>query len=163
MGQPDAVAAEAEIRDLLARLAHLADAGTVAAYLRLFTPDAVWEMPGNPSVGLPADRRTGLADIEAGVRSRRAAGLQGPGAGTRHVVTTVAVAVGSAGAQPEPVLGVGEHPPISSADRATAVAYWMFFADTSTNPRLVSIGRYDDVLHRLGDRWLLHHRGITLG
>jgi 3-phenylpropionate/cinnamic acid dioxygenase small subunit len=133
--------ADGEIRSLLARVAQLADAGTVEEYLELFTEDAGWEMPANPAAGAPADRRAGRVDIAAGVRARRAAGLQGPGTATRHVVTSTAVDVGS----------------------AAAVSYWMFFADTTTVPRLVGIGRYDDRLRRVDGRWLLAHRTITIG
>jgi 3-phenylpropionate/cinnamic acid dioxygenase small subunit len=133
--------ADGEIRSLLARVAQLADAGTVEEYLELFTEDAGWEMPANPAVGAPADRRAGRADIAAGVRARRAAGLQGPGTATRHVVTSTAVDVES----------------------GSAVSYWMFFVETTTAPRLVSIGRYDDRLRRSDDRWLLAHRTITVG
>src|SRR6185437_8123400 len=57
------LAADAEIRNLLARIAHLADDGAVEDYLTQFTGDAVWEMPANPAAGAPADRRVGIADI----------------------------------------------------------------------------------------------------
>lgn len=132
---------DGEIRSLLARVAQLADAGTVEDYLELFTVDAVWEMPANPAVGAPADRRVGRADIGAGVLARRAAGLQGPGTATRHLVTTTAV----------------------DAPAAAAVSYWMFLAQTATAPRLVSVGRYDDRVRRVAGRWLLAHRTITVG
>lgn len=136
---------DALIRSLLARIAHLADDGDdLTDYLALFTRDAVWEMPANPLVGAPADRRVGRAEIEAGVLARRAARLQGPGTATRHVLTTIAVE-------------------LTSAERAVSVAYWMFFADTTATPCLVSMGRYDDVLHRADGRWRLHHRTITVG
>ena len=135
---------DAEIRSLLARLAQLTDDGTVEDYLGLFAPDAVWEMPANPAVGVPADRRAGVAEVEAGVRGRRAAGVQGPGSATRHVVTTIAV-------------------DLRGGDRATSVAYWMFLADTTGTPRVVSAGRYDDELRRIDGRWLLGHRRITVG
>ncbi|HVQ92973.1 MAG TPA: nuclear transport factor 2 family protein [Mycobacteriales bacterium] len=133
--------ADGEIRSLLARVAQLADAGTIEEYLELFTEDAGWEMPANPAAGAPADRRVGRVDIGAGVRARRAAGVQGPGTATRHVVTSIAVDVES----------------------AAAVSYWMFFADTSTVPRLVSLGRYDDRLRRVDGRWRLAYRTITVG
>jgi 3-phenylpropionate/cinnamic acid dioxygenase small subunit len=138
--------ADAEIRSLLARVAQLADDGTVEAYLELFTDDAVWEMPANQAVGAPADRRAGRAAIGAGVRARRAAGMQGPGTATRHVVTGTAVL-----------------PAAPAATAAAAVSYWMFLADTTSAPRLVSIGRYDDELCQVGGRWLLARRTITVG
>jgi 3-phenylpropionate/cinnamic acid dioxygenase small subunit len=136
--------ADAQIRSLLARIAHLADDGSLEEYLEQFTADAVWQMPANAAVGAPADRRVGIDDIAAGVRTRRESGLQGPGTATRHAVISIDVQVGS-------------------AESAHTVAYWMFFADTTTSPRLVSVGRYDDVIRRTDDRWQLAERTITIG
>src|SRR5437868_256511 len=80
-----------EIHSVLAHLAHLADDGEVSDYLENFAVDAVWETPANPRTGMPEQRRTGRAEIGEGVRARRADGIQGPGTGTRHVITTIAV------------------------------------------------------------------------
>lgn len=135
-----------EIQSLLARLAHLADDGSVEDYLSNFTADAVWESAANPATGMPAQTRTGRADIAEGVRTRRAAGIQGPGTATRHVLTTIAVTPGE-----------------GDAAQATATAYWTFFVDTTTAPRLSSIGRYDDDIRLVDGRWLLAHRRITMG
>jgi 3-phenylpropionate/cinnamic acid dioxygenase small subunit len=144
MTDPTAQPADAQIRSLLARVAHLADAGTLEEYVELFTEDTVWGMPGNPAVGAPADRRTGRADIAEGVRARRASGLQGPGTATRHAVVTIDVTV-------------------ESADSARSVAYWLFLADTTGTPRLTSTGRYDDELRLVDGGWRLGHRRITVG
>ncbi|MFD4470398.1 nuclear transport factor 2 family protein [Rhodococcus sp. NPDC058505] len=135
-----------EIQSLLARVAHLADDGTVEDYLTHFTADAVWESAPNPTTGMPAQSRTGRAEIEEGVRTRRASGIQGPGSATRHVLTTIAVDPG------------GDDP-----DVATSTAYWTFFVDTTTAARLSSVGRYDDTLRRVDGRWRLAHRRITIG
>jgi 3-phenylpropionate/cinnamic acid dioxygenase small subunit len=135
---------EEMIRSLLARIAQLADDGELDDYLDQFTADAVWSMPANPAVGAPADTRRGREDIAAGVRARRASGLQGPGTATRHVLTTVAVSLDSTG-------------------RAHATAYWLFFADTTSAVRLVSVGRYDDELRLEDGRWRLARRTITVG
>lgn len=136
--------ADAQIRSLLARIAHLADDGSLEEYLEQFTPDAVWQMPANDAVGAPADRREGIDDIAAGVRSRRESGLQGPGTATRHAIISIDVQV-------------------RSAELAHAVAYWLFFSDTSGVPRVVSMGRYDDVLRCTDGRWQLAGRTITVG
>jgi 3-phenylpropionate/cinnamic acid dioxygenase small subunit len=137
-------AAELEIRNVLASLAHLADSGEVGEYLSCFTEDAVWEMPANPAVGLEVSVLTGRAELEAGVMDRRAAGLQGPGSNSRHVVTTVEVTL--------------ERP-----DVATARAYWLFYVDTQTAPLLRSMGSYDDVYSRTPAGWRLARRTITIG
>jgi uncharacterized protein (TIGR02246 family) len=134
---------DAEIRSLLARLAHLADSGDLEAYLALFTSDAAWVIPAIPQTGVAASERRGVAEIEAGVGERRAAGVQGPGSNTMHVVTTTAVDV--------------------SGDEAVAVSTWMFIADTTAAPRVQAVGRYRDTLRRTPDGWRLARREITAG
>jgi 3-phenylpropionate/cinnamic acid dioxygenase small subunit len=135
---------ELEIRNLVAALAQFADTGTVDEYVALFTDDAVWEMPANPANDVPASNRTGRAEIAAGVHDRRAAGVQGPGSATRHVVSTLRITM-------------------VSTDEATGVAYFQYFADTTTMPRLVSVGQYDDVFRRTADGWKVARRRIVLG
>src|SRR5436190_108170 len=108
------VAAELEIRNLVARIAQLCDSGDVDEYLTLLTPDAVWAMPSNPQLGLPPDERRGRADIAGGVRRRQGFGLQGGGTSTQHVVTTLAVIV-------------------EGPERATAKSYWMYIDETTTS------------------------------
>jgi 3-phenylpropionate/cinnamic acid dioxygenase small subunit len=135
---------DAQIRSVLARIAQLADAGDLDEYLSLFTEDAVWAMPDNPSVGMVANEKRGHAEIRAGAEERRASGLQGPGTQSRHVLTTTAVSVGS-------------------DDRATVRSYFMFLVDTTTTPSVRTAGQYDDVLVRTADGWKLSHRTITVG
>ena len=136
--------ADAEIRSVLARIAQLADTGDLDEYVTLFTDDAVWAMPDNPSLGMPASEKRGIADIRAGAEQRRADGVQGPGTNTRHVLTTTSIAV-------------------ESDDRATARSYFMFFGDTASQPALRNMGQYDDVLVRGERGWQLAHRTITFG
>ena len=140
----DRVAADREIRSLVARIAHLADTGDIDEYLAQFTDDAVWEMPDNPQLGVAGSTRRGRADIAAGVHERRGSGVQGPGTGTRHVITTQAVEV-------------------TGSDEATGRAYWMFYSDTSSTPTLRSLGQYDDTFRRDADGWKLARRTITMG
>lgn len=140
----EAVAAELEIRNVIAALAQFADIGTVDEYVGLFTDDGVWEMPANPANGVPASNRTGRAEIAAGVHDRRAAGVQGPGSATRHVVSTIRVM-------------------LESPDEAEAVVYFQYFADTTTAPRLLSVGHYEDKFRRTAEGWRLARRRIVLG
>lgn len=123
------------IRNLIARVAQLADDGDLQDYVRCFTKDARWDMPGAP--------REGRDDIRAGGEQRRAQGTAGPGSASRHVVNTAAVDV--------------------EGDSARAASYWQFYVDTVAAPRLQSIGRYDDDFVRTADGWQLAHRRITLG
>jgi 3-phenylpropionate/cinnamic acid dioxygenase small subunit len=135
---------DVEIRTVLARIAQLADGGDLDEYLSLFTEDAVWAMPDNPSVGMLANEKRGHAEIRAGAEERRASGLQGPGTHSRHVLTTIAVDVGS-------------------DDRATVRSYFLFLVDTTTTPSVRTAGQYDDVLVRTADGWKLSRRTITPG
>ena len=138
------VADELAIRKVLAAVAQFADAGTVDDYVAQFTDDAVWEMPANPTIGLAGSVRRGAADIRAGVEERRAAGVQGPGANSRHVVGTIRV----------------EH---DGGDTATVHSYFTFWTDTATAPVARTIGAYEDTFRRTPAGWRLAHRVITDG
>lgn len=135
--QPDASVAldNLAIRNLIARIAQLADTGGAHEYTQCFTADARWDLPGAP--------RRGRADIRRGSEERRDAGEIGPGTGTRHVVGTMVVDV--------------------DGDAAHASSYFQFFDRTATTPRLRLVGQYDDQFVRTRDGWLLDHRRITLG
>jgi len=126
---------ELAVRNLVSRVAQHADGPDVDAYVALFTPDAVWDMPGAP--------RHGHAEIRAGSEERRAAGQIGPGSNTRHVVSTVAVRV--------------------HQDHAVADSVWQFYVDTNATPRLQLMGTYHDECRRVGNEWKLAHRRITIG
>jgi 3-phenylpropionate/cinnamic acid dioxygenase small subunit len=136
--------ADADIRNALARIAQLADTGDLDEYLTMFTDDAVWGMPDNPSIGMLANERRGHVEIRTGAEERRASGLQGPGTNTRHVLTTTAVQ-------------------LEGDDRATVRSYFLFFEATTTVPVLRTMGQYDDVLLRGERGWQLAHRTITPG
>jgi uncharacterized protein (TIGR02246 family) len=133
----DVVADELAIRNVLARVAQLADTGDLDEYLTLFAEDASWEMPGAPS-------RTGHADILEGATARRGTGSQGPGTNTRHVLTTTAVWV-------------------DGSDTATARSYWMFMTNTKEQPTVTLTGQYDDTLVRTDTGWRIARRAITMG
>ena len=127
---------ELEIRNLIARVAQLADYGDVEEYASLFTEDGSWEFPGAPL--------RGRGDILAGARERRRQQVTGPGSGTRHLISTVAVRV-------------------EDATRATADSYFQFWRDTATSPTLFNMGHYHDVLRREDGAWRIARREITLG
>jgi len=129
-------AAELKIRNLIARIALLADQGDLDEYVDQFTEDAVWAFPGGP--------RQGRQDIRSGAEERRAGGVTGPGSNTRHVITTVSVQ-------------------IEVEDAATADSYFLFYQHTTTAPTLFNMGHYHDTFTRHGDVWRLAFRDITLG
>jgi uncharacterized protein (TIGR02246 family) len=130
------VAADLEVRNLIARVAHLADDGDLDEYALLFTEDSSWEFPGAP--------RRGRADILVGAQARRSEKLTGPGSSSRHVITTTAVRV---------------------VDQATALgdSYWLFFRETTTSPVLAGIGHYHDTARCEDGVWRIARREITFG
>jgi uncharacterized protein (TIGR02246 family) len=140
----DRLAAELEIRNVVARLAQHADTGAVDDYVGLFTEDALWEMPQNPNTGLPGSTRRGRDDIAAGVHERRAQGVQGPGSNTLHVITTISVNV-------------------RDDDTATAHSYFLYYGTTVTAPTLHTMGQYHDTMRRTPAGWKLAHRTIVYG
>lgn len=138
------VAAELEIRDVLARLAQYADSGDPDDYVALFSDDAIWDMPDNDRIGLRGSRRQGRNDIRAGVHERRAAGVQGPGSDTLHAVMTTSI-------------------DFDGPDTAHAHSYFQFYASTASAPTLQNMGQYRDTFRRTPDGWKLAHRVITFG
>ncbi len=130
-----AVADELEIRNLLSRLAQLADdAEDLDEYLQLFTEDAVWEAA---RFGV----KKGREEIRVGAEERRAGGTSGPGTHTRHLITTSVIQV--------------------DGDAATGRSVFLYLVDTQTHPALSMIGVYEDILRRTSDGWKLAHRRIV--
>lgn len=131
-----AVAAELEIRNVIARIALLADQGDLDEYAEQFTQDSDWGFPGAP--------RHGRADIRAGAEARRADGITGPGSHTRHVITNIAVRV-------------------DGSDSAVAESYFVFLQATTTAPTILNMGVYHDTFVRQGRAWRLARREIAFG
>ncbi len=126
---------ELAVRNLVARLAMLADEGDLGDYVELFAEDARWDMPGG--------ELEGRESLLAGAIERRAAGTVGPGSNTRHVITTQSVAV--------------------DGDEAVSDAYWQFWVNTATEPSIALFGTYHDQLVRTEGGWKLAHRVISFG
>ncbi|NKS76938.1 nuclear transport factor 2 family protein [Rhodococcus hoagii] len=76
-----------EVQDLLARIAQLADDGTVEEYLEHFTADAIWESQANPGDGMAAQMRKGVEATRKGCGSAARAECRGPARRARHVIT----------------------------------------------------------------------------
>jgi hypothetical protein len=126
----------AEIADLIARLAIVADSGDLAGYDDAYAEDAIWEHQSGT--------RHGRQSIVDAALARRASGVGGPGSGTRHVVTNLTVSF------PAP-------------DTAEAGCYVLFYVDATASPTLRSIVEYHDSLRRGPDGWRITHRRITAG
>jgi ketosteroid isomerase-like protein len=126
---------ELEIRNLIARLGHLADYGDLDDYMGLFTEDAVWDFAGGSCNGAQA--------IRADRVRRRSEGFQGPGSHTRHMNTTLWVEA-------------------DGSDAAFAHSYFLFVRDADTSPVIGLTGRYHDTLRRTAAGWKVAHRRIIL-
>jgi uncharacterized protein (TIGR02246 family) len=126
----------AEIGDLIVRVARVTDEGDPGEYAQLLTVDATWQMPGNDVV-------VGQENVLASARERRAAGLTGPSAHTRHIVSMLSVSV--------------------EGDRAFARSSWQFFSQTTTSPTLAAMGSYADVFVRTPEGWRFTERVATVG
>jgi 3-phenylpropionate/cinnamic acid dioxygenase small subunit len=139
------VVAELEIRNVLARLAQFSDSGQIDEYLRLFTEDAVWDMPDNPRTGLPGSTRHGRADIAEGAHERRAAAEKTPEVSQMHFVATTAVEVADTDGE------------------ARAISYFQFVVSDAAESKVRVLGTYHDTLRKVGDEWKLARRVIVFG
>jgi uncharacterized protein (TIGR02246 family) len=128
------IADELAIRNVIARIARLADQGDLEEYVDQFTEDAMWNFPPGP--------RKGREDILAGARERRASGTVGPGSRARHQITTIEVDVGDNGT-------------------ATADSYLAFIVNTADGPKVAVSGSYHDTFVRQASRWRLARRDIN--
>ena len=127
---------ELAIRNLLAELAWQADSTSMADiddYVDCFTPDGVWEVPG--------DVRTGRDDIRAGVTDRRAGAIE-QGIQTAHFLANTTVT-------------------FDDDDNARVKSYLQTFRLGGTSgPTLILMGRYHDWFRRTDEGWKLRHRHI---
>lgn len=127
---PDPSTDDASIRSLIGRAAFLADEGSPEDYRGLYTDDATWTFGGS--------KQTGIEEIVAATRQRRAEGVSGPGTGTRHLVVPLTVAV--------------------DGDSATAVSYFLFFGNVGAVPEVRMFGVYADELVRTPKGWRIRNR-----
>jgi len=129
---------EAEVRNVIARVAQLADIDTddFTEYLSLWSSDAVTIHP--------TDTARGHGEILTRSRDLRAKGVQGPGTDSQHVSTTQWVRI--------------------DGDVATSVSYWLFYGNASQpSPQLRAMGTYRDTLTRHRDGWKLSRREVSHG
>jgi len=134
---------EIEIRNLISRVAHLADECPVenlSEYIANWTEDATWEFRPAPGVVSPDHPRKGHAEILQGAKERRQARVQGPGTHNRHVVTTQLVDV--------------------KGDVATSTSY-MFWVKNASSPGLEFLVLLIDTCRRTPDGWKLAARVVA--
>jgi uncharacterized protein (TIGR02246 family) len=137
---------ELAIRNIVARLTHLADTASsddLNEYASLFTADATWAMISNLSPS-PQERR-GVEEILAAARERRAAGSQGPGSHIRHLISNHVVV-------------------FETVDTAHSRCYWQVFGETNSNqPVPIGMGEYQDEFVRAPHGWKLRRREVMMG
>jgi 3-phenylpropionate/cinnamic acid dioxygenase small subunit len=132
-----------EIRNLLSRLTHLADAGNLEEYVDLFTDDGYWEPPEGSDPSIRALR--GRAELLDGAHERREMGLAGPGTSSRHVISNIALTR-------------------TGDDTASGHSYWHFYTHTNEDIHQTGgMGTYDDEFRRTPDGWRLASRLSRLG
>jgi 3-phenylpropionate/cinnamic acid dioxygenase small subunit len=128
--------AESEIRNLVGRLAHLADDANTDEYLTLYTEDGSWGYENDPPF-------TGKDGLRRGATERIEGGIQGPGTGTRHINTTLAITV-------------------ESQDEARSESYFLYLGTKeSDHPEILRTGRYVDRFRRTPDGWKIVSRRIV--
>ena len=129
---------EIEIRNLIARLAHISDEGTADDYASCITEDSIWRN----TIG-PGQERRGRADCLEGLKQRWTPGKYGtgPGSNTRHIVSTTVVCMKD---------GV-----------ATAKSYVQLIADSHRIPSFKMMFLYEDEFRRTQEGWKLAQRQIS--
>lgn len=130
---------ELEIRNVIARLAMLADDGDLNEYASLFAEDGVWE-PRTMASGPVVPPIRGRANILAAATQRRANGTQGPGTHMYHSILTTAVTL--------------------KGDTASAKSYFVYFKNANTSPQIALFAIYNDAFARTPQGWKLTHRLI---
>jgi hypothetical protein len=128
----DPLAAQLEITDLLARVAHATDADEITTLLDCLTEDVVIEREGQ--------RTTGQAEMRALSLSAREQGTVGPRSNIRHVLTTISVTISGA--------------------RATSRSVWLLVETAVPTPGIIEVGEYRDVLQNTPTGWKLARRRI---
>lgn len=127
------LAAREQIRDLIARYAHCADAGRFRDLVMLFTEEGELEIVGQP----PLRGRLAIEAFLEGARETTAARLTHPH--LRHHVSSLEIEV---------------HDP----ETASAASYFMVLTDGG----LDHWGTYRDRFIQIGERWFFAYRRVRI-
>lgn len=133
-----------EITELLNRIAVAVDsAADLDDYTAFMTSDVAFRFDANPATGLAAAQYRGHEAVRTGAQARRDLGVQGPGTRTLHILSNTVVHT-------------------IEPDTAHAGAYWRYYRMQERAPELNSMGTYHNILRRVGGRWLLAERTVTV-
>ncbi len=138
------LADELSIRNVLAKMAQLADAeDDLAAYRELFAEDGSWTLRASPSAtSQDSVTHVGRDAIVGAALERRRTGGQGPGSNVMHDVTTIAVE-------------------FETDDLAHSIAYFKLFSHANETPQVRAMGRYLDTFVRGAAGWQISERIIA--
>jgi len=132
---------ELEIRNVISRLAMLADDGDLNEYASLFTEDGLWEARTTSGSAAPIPPIFGRANVLAAATKRRASGTQGPGTHMYHSILTTTVQL--------------------NGDAATAKSYFVYFKNADKAPEIALFAIYNDEFRRTAEGWKLSARRIN--
>lgn len=131
---------KARIDELLVRYTHALDTLDADKYASVFTEDAVFEQgPDNARHGRD-EIRSIITGLIASREQRESAGTATPTL-MHHVMTNATLE-------------------FVSDDEAHHYAYWMTILGGEDGYRVASMGHYEDVIVRQGDRWLIQNRKL---
>jgi len=131
---------KAHIDELLVRYTHALDTLDPDKYASVFTEDAVFEQgPDNARHGRD-EIRSIITGLIASREERESAGTATPTL-MHHVMTNATLEF------------VNDH-------EAHHYAYWMTILGGEDGYRVASMGHYEDVIVRQGDRWLIQNRKL---
>jgi hypothetical protein len=137
---------ESAIRNLVARLAHMADLhGDLSEYYSLWTEDGIYDVR-NPVGWKPGDRPyaktvAGRAALKKDRDMLRSTGFQGPGTDVWHLNTTLAVR-------------------LLDENTAEAESYWVVVHGRD-KPFILRLGHYHDSFRRTAQGWKIACRVVT--
>lgn len=134
---------ERQIRNLIARLIHVADYGELDDYMRFYTEDAIWEGPKSSAETHLSVRNEGADRIRADREQRRSNGLQGTKSNIRHLNAALWIE-------------------FDGADIATAHSYFAVVRNVDGKSTVDLNGRYRDTLRRTPEGWKVSHRRVIV-
>lgn len=130
----------ARIDELLVRYTHALDTLDPDKYASVFTEDAVFEQGADNARHGRAEIRSIITSLIESREERESAGTATPTL-MHHVMTNATLQ-------------------FVSDDEAHHYAYWMTILGGEDGYRVASMGHYEDVIVRQGDRWLISNRKL---
>jgi 3-phenylpropionate/cinnamic acid dioxygenase small subunit len=119
-----------EIRELLAQYCFLLDDYQLHDFAALFAPQGTWTSRNGEASGPQAIEQLLLSLVP----------VPGPGTRRRHQTTNIMIAL--------------------HGDTATVRSYFMVVRESKEGPAIAVVGRYEDVVVRIGGHWRFQSRRL---